>query len=185
MISSQSALLSSLKTTRSRGPWLAGGFCCPSRSSLTMASSETLSASRRLIVLRPPGLCPTALYGLAASGSLFCSAYLSLRAIVPTPVDRMVARVCSFTIRFGLRPMRRGSASTSPLFRFCFRGWFFRSCNVRFMLRPEELLALLRQGLLLPSFHRYRSPGIGVGYYYPGKQTIPGTGLPPVRYAAL
>ena len=34
---------------QSRGPWLACGLCCPAGSSLTMASSETLAPSRRLI----------------------------------------------------------------------------------------------------------------------------------------
>lgn len=31
-----------VRTIQSRGPWLASGLCCPARSSLTMASSETL-----------------------------------------------------------------------------------------------------------------------------------------------
>jgi hypothetical protein len=34
---------------QSRGPWLACGLCCPAGSSLTMASSETLTPSHRLI----------------------------------------------------------------------------------------------------------------------------------------
>lgn len=37
------------RTTRSRGPWLPGRFCCPPSSSLTMASSETLTCFLRLI----------------------------------------------------------------------------------------------------------------------------------------
>ncbi len=40
----------------SRGPWLASGLCCPTGSSLTMASSETLVASRRFM-LYTAGLC--------------------------------------------------------------------------------------------------------------------------------
>jgi hypothetical protein len=40
----------------SRGPWLASGLCCPTGSLLTMASSETLVASRRLM-LYTAGLC--------------------------------------------------------------------------------------------------------------------------------
>jgi len=36
-------------TILSRGPWLAGRFCCPARSWLTMASSEPLVTIRRLI----------------------------------------------------------------------------------------------------------------------------------------
>jgi hypothetical protein len=37
----------------SRGPWLAGGLCCPAGSRLTTASSATLAASRRLIFFVP------------------------------------------------------------------------------------------------------------------------------------
>jgi len=40
----------------SRGPWLASGLCCPAESSLTMASSETLVSSCRLM-LYTAGLC--------------------------------------------------------------------------------------------------------------------------------
>jgi len=40
---------------RSRGPWLASGLCCPTGSSLNMASSEPLHPTRGLIVLRPSG----------------------------------------------------------------------------------------------------------------------------------
>ena len=40
---------SSLRTLRSRGPWLGVGLFCPVASSLTMASSEALGFSRRLM----------------------------------------------------------------------------------------------------------------------------------------
>jgi hypothetical protein len=43
----------------SRGPWLAHGLCCPTGSLLTMASSETLGFSLRLICFVLGGLCPT------------------------------------------------------------------------------------------------------------------------------
>ena len=46
---SQSELSPSDRTLPSRGPWLASGFCCPARSTLTMTSSETLDPSRRLM----------------------------------------------------------------------------------------------------------------------------------------
>jgi hypothetical protein len=41
---------------RSRGPWLACGLYCPAGSSLTMASSEALDFTRRLILSSPSGL---------------------------------------------------------------------------------------------------------------------------------
>jgi len=44
---------------QSRGPWLARGLCCPSGSSLTTASSETLASSRWLIFFVHTGLCPS------------------------------------------------------------------------------------------------------------------------------
>ena len=38
-----------MEAIRSRGPWLVSGLCCPSESTLTMASSETLDPSHRLM----------------------------------------------------------------------------------------------------------------------------------------
>jgi hypothetical protein len=102
------------ETTQSRGPWLARGFCCPSGSMLTMASSETLGPSRRLICFVQADLCPTALYGLGPSGSPICAACLSLRAAVRTPVDPMAACGRCFAIGASLRLIRTGSASTMP-----------------------------------------------------------------------
>src|SRR5208283_5379901 len=43
------ARLPATPTRPSRGPWLAGGLCCPVRSSLTTASSETLNPSPQLM----------------------------------------------------------------------------------------------------------------------------------------
>ena len=43
---------SSLRTLRSRGPWLGVGLFCPVASSLTMASSEALGLSRRVMFFR-------------------------------------------------------------------------------------------------------------------------------------
>src|SRR6187401_148223 len=55
----QAVLRSSAWSCQSRGPWLARGLCCPSGSSLTTASSETLASSRRLIFFVHAGLCPS------------------------------------------------------------------------------------------------------------------------------
>ena len=46
-------------THQPRGPWLASGLCCPAGSSLTMASSEPLGLSCRLMS-SSAGLCPSA-----------------------------------------------------------------------------------------------------------------------------
>ena len=60
----QAGLRWSSWTRQSRGPWLARGLCCPSGSSLTMASSETLASTRRLIFFVQTGLCPSTSSGL-------------------------------------------------------------------------------------------------------------------------
>ena len=132
---------------RSRGPWLGVGLFCPVASSLTMASSELLAGSRcviafryRVFALRRP-----------ARRSLLLSANPSIRAVSHTPADRTAQDDCT-SARNSLRPNARGSASAkSHLNR---NTWVpFRGCEVRLMLRPEQLLALLRQGLLHSSFH--------------------------------
>lgn len=70
----------------SRGPWLAGGLCCPTRSSLTMASSEPLGFSSRFRF--------RTLYGrsLPVGGNRevpqFTLRVRSARAAFRTPVDR-------------------------------------------------------------------------------------------------
>jgi hypothetical protein len=64
--------------------------------------------------------------------------------------------------------------------RLCSRG-----CNIRFMLRPGELLALHRQELLLSSFRFSGSPPRSVEYNYPAKQSIAGARLSLARHAAL
>jgi hypothetical protein len=100
-------------TTRSRGPWLPGRFCCPPSSLLTMASSETLacflwliSFVRRIFALRPrrgcrrelpqfkQRVCPTA----------------------PSPVPRLAGRlplVISSPTTMGLALLCTGSAHNS------------------------------------------------------------------------
>ena len=98
-------------TSRSRGPWLANGLCCPVGSRLTMTSSETLTSSRRLICFVQAGLCPAVLSGLEMRGSPICSVCLSLRAAIRTPADQTAACGCCFTVCAGLRPSVRGSAS--------------------------------------------------------------------------
>jgi hypothetical protein len=71
----QAAPFPHLRPIQSRGPWLPEGLCCPPGTSLTMASSETLNPSNRLMNYTM-GLCPPALYGLALRGSPICSACL-------------------------------------------------------------------------------------------------------------
>lgn len=91
---------------------------------------------------------------------------------------------CSTSIDSGLRLLCIGSASafsTPSVPRWA----VLRGCNIRFMLRPGELLALHRQELLLSSFRPLESPPWSVEYNYPAKQSITGARLSLARHAAL
>ena len=66
---------------RPRGPWLGDGLCCPAASTLTMASSEALGPSRRLMALAA-GLC---LIGRAPEIPQF---KLRVFRSVPSPIPR-------------------------------------------------------------------------------------------------
>ncbi len=136
---------------QSRGPWLLNRLCCPVKSMLTMTSSETLSPFCRLIFFVLADLFPTVAYGLGPRGSPIYSACLFHRAISGTPALRSVAFSCFFTDRNSFRHLRRSSASAT-----CARRFSRRLCNEAasssLSLRPDGLLALLRQGRLLPSF---------------------------------
>ena len=72
---------------QSRGPWLASGLCCPARSSLTMASSEPLGLSRRLMLLRRRVFASSA--EAERFPNLLCVSVLS----VPSPVPRRTGRL--------------------------------------------------------------------------------------------
>ena len=107
----------SFLTFQSRGPSLSAGLCCPSRSSLTMASSETLAPSAALSssLGRPR---PTTLSGLGSRASPLYSVCLSLRAAFRTPAFRVAALDCSFTTRSGLRPCPKRLGSRISCRRF-------------------------------------------------------------------
>ena len=172
-----------VRTTRSRGPWLASGLCCPTGSSLTMASSEAVVCSRRLIyfvrrvfALRPRMGC----------GRLLPQFKLRAFSTVPPSVPRRsdwLLWTITFANPSGLRPLCTGSASALSHARRFSHGFASRDCKVRLMLRPGGLLALHRQGRLLPSFHLPSRLRRGVEYSYAGKWSIPAAGLPPARHA--
>jgi len=106
-----------LPALQSRGPWLATGLCCPSRSMLTMASSAALVPMTALSS-SSSHLYPTTLYGLATRASPIYSACLSLRAVFRTPAFRVAACDCSFTTRTGLNHLCTGLAPACPRRRF-------------------------------------------------------------------
>ncbi len=134
----------------SRGPWLGSGLCCPAASRLTMASSESLPASRHLMS-SAAGLCGSGATTRAARASPLLSAYLCHRAAFRTPVNHVPASGCCFGTRDSLRLLRRGSAFTSATpsvlawpcneaakFALCYgpvagspypdKGFYFRAC---------------------------------------------------------
>ncbi len=164
--------------------WLASRLCCPARSMLTTTSSETLIPSRRLICFVLTGLGLTVSYRLKTRGSPIYSACLFHRATSGTPAFRLATNRCYITNRSSFRHLHKGSANAS-----CVRRFSRRSCNEAasssLSLRPDGLLALHRQGLLLSSLRLTRSPLNDVEYNYTGKQLIPATGLTPARHAAL
>ena len=95
---------SSCRTLRPRGPWLASGLFCPAGSSLTMASSEALAHSRRLMN-SATGLCPRA--AGQRFPTLLCVSFAPCR--LPYPGGSGGLDCCS-SARGGLRPSVKGSA---------------------------------------------------------------------------
>ena len=108
--------------------------------------------------------------GRGPEGPCFQLANPSVRAAFRTPADRAAQDDCT-SARDSLRPNARGSASaTSHLNRYT---WVpLRGCEVHLMLRPEQLLALHRQGRLRSSFHSHESPHQNVEHDYAGKSSI-------------
>jgi hypothetical protein len=148
---------------RSRGPWLADRLCCPTGSSLTMASSEPLYPTRRLISLRPSG-------AWGHRGSQLLSACPRFRAACLTPVDSVVFGCCS-TTDVSLRRHPTGSASTSPGRSRFTPGRVTRLHSslyaaARKLARPSPTRAFTVE------LSSHESPRWNVDYHYAGKQPI-------------
>jgi hypothetical protein len=167
---------------QSRGPWLAARLCCPSRSTLTTASSATLDPTTALSASssRP---YPTTWYGLVSRASPLYSVCLSLRAIFRTPAFRMAAFDCSFTTRTGLHPFCTGSAPASHAV----------GSRVGCVTRLQSSLHATARRVARPSPTRAftfelsppESPPGDVEYNYTSIQSTPVTGLLPARHTAL
>ena len=117
-------------------------------------------------------------------GSPIYSARLSLRAVFHTPLDREGAYDRFFPSRVGLRQFR--SVSASKVFhaiRF----------DVGGLTRLQSSLHVTARQVGLPCigqdfYARACTPFVAIGsveYHYTGIQSIPATGLPPARHAAL
>ena len=137
---------------QSSGPWLTSGFCCPTRSSLTMAASESLGHFRRFMNSYN-GSFPCQSYpGSVPRGSPISSAGLSLRADFHTPLDREGALDRFFPSRIGLHQFGNVSASKYST-QSDSTWWLNEAAKFTSCYGPAGLLALHRSGLLLSSFH--------------------------------
>ncbi len=92
----------------SRGPWLASGLCCPTGSSLTMASSETLVASRRFM-LYTAGLCgPTTSHERPEVPQFTLRVFTHVPHSVPRQTVRLLVTVTSsYIIAFAIFALAR------------------------------------------------------------------------------
>jgi hypothetical protein len=106
----QAAPRTSDQNRGSSGPWLPNRLCCPAGSSLTMATSAPLPASRRIMVYARQALRSRA----SGKGSPIYSDSPCAHAAARTPV--VPTRACNDGFRTGLRlrPICTGSATTSP-----------------------------------------------------------------------
>ena len=149
----QAALRSRPGTVQSRGPWLARGLCCPAGSSLTMASSEPLDASRGLIFFVRAALCPLALpRAWNREGPHFP---LPVCPPVPPPLPRWTRRVLLAVSSPPTLAFTESVAVRHPLphTRRFSRGLFNEAAEFASCCGPVRLLALHRQGHLRSSLH--------------------------------
>ena len=113
----------------------------------------------------------------------FAPPVFPLRAAFRTPVDRTVAHGCSFTVRTSLRPLHRGSASTTHT----------AGSHVGRVTRLQSSLYATARKVAGPAPARtltskLSSPKVTSKrrrIYYAGIQSIPATGLTPARHVAL
>lgn len=164
-------------TLSSRGPWLACRLCCPAGSSLTMASSETLAATERLICFVRPAL----------RRRVVPQFNLHVFSCMPSSGPRWTGRehtTVTSPDRAGLRHLCSGSTSTVPrslvLTRTASRGWIRFACATACTIASPSPTRTFTTELSPDG-----SPRTDVGYNYLGKQSIPRTGLTPAKHAAL
>jgi hypothetical protein len=138
---------------RSRGPWLARGLFCPAGSSLTMASSEALVSSRRLMVFGGGSLpcrVASAAAGNQRSPNLTCASFAPCR--LPYPGGSGGRDCCSST-RGGLHPFVRGSAPAMPTQKSVHAWRAYEAAEFALCCTPELCRPSTDRGLLHPSYH--------------------------------
>jgi hypothetical protein len=171
----QSALDSSHTAIQSRGPWLASGFYCPARSSLTTASSATLALRRRFMDYSAPPA--------STRVSPIYSACPSLPCRLPYP-DRSSGFDLLYPADSGLRRFRSDSTPVSP--RTSVPTW---SCNEAAKFAscygPAWVASPSPTRTFPFELSSSKSPSHDVEYGYAGTQSIPAVGLSPTGQAAL
>ena len=178
------AVLQSIRRSRqSRGPWLARGLCCPSGSSLTTASSETLPCSCWLICFVQAGLCPS-----TSSGRAEQSFPTFLCVCVPA---------CRLPYPGGLHDcwwlLLRHELWPSPnLQRLGIHNATIVGSHVACITRLQSSFHTTARTIACPSPTRTFTPELSppgspprsVGYNYMGTQPTPMAGLTPATHAA-
>jgi len=161
----------------SSGPWLPARFCCPGRSSLTMATSEPLEFPDGLSIIPLGWVSPKP----QRVPSLLCQTVPSCHPQCPGGSKgclRLFLRPWSC-----LRPLCRGSASA--LATHVELAWLRNEVvSGSLSLRPDGSLALPRPGRLLSSFHPLGRPN-GCRVSLRCFQSFTATGLSPASLTAL
>lgn len=135
-----------------RDPWLSYGLCCPTESTLTMVSSETLVPLATLFSSSSKSLPYYLVWaGNESFPNFLCISFPSCYIPYPGALNdcfRLLLRRLHWLSPCSDRLSLRTPPDTLVLIQADYRG-----CKFRFMLQPDGLLALHQQGLLLSSFH--------------------------------
>ncbi len=148
-----------------------------------MASSETLDPIPSTYDYSM-ALGPTACMGwVERLPNLICMSFPFVPPLGPRRTERVPLAVASpLVVAFAISARARHPQPHALRF---LRGKRNEANKFAYRYGPMRLLALHRQGRLLPSFQSAGVTSDNVGYHYIGKQPIPMAGLSPAGHAAL
>ena len=178
------AVLHSIRRSRqSRGPWLARGLCCPSGSSLTTASSETLPCSGWLICFVQAGLRPLTSSGRAEQSfpTFLCVCFPACRLPYPGGLHDCWWLLLRHELWPSPNLQRLGIHTTTIV-----------GSHVACITRLQSSFHTTARTIARPSPTRTFTPELSppgspprsVGYNYMGTQPTPMAGLTPATHAA-
>jgi hypothetical protein len=173
-----------VRVFQSRGPWLASRFCCPTGSSLTMASSAPLAPSRRFMDYAA-GLRSAVCSELGSRGSPIYSACLFPSCRLPYPGGLSGCFWLLLHRPHWPSPSLHRFGSPHRHHRRFSGGQRHEAAKFTLCYGPKRLLALLRQGRLRSSFHLPSHLQEMSNITTRANQPIPAAGLSPARQAAL